>query len=211
MNNLKTKIIATIGPASLNPQVFQDLITEGVDYIRINTAYGDEQQHDLILNNLKSSQTQKKVQAILDIKDLSKLNYALKHDIQTIALSFVESPSQIKEVRKQIPDAFVISKIESGVGVKNFKAILDASDGIMVARGDLGKSVSLEKVPPLQKEFTHETLEKGKFLITATEMLLSMEITLNPPGLKFQMWLMLFLIIPRQWCYPRKRLLENIQ
>jgi len=174
MNNPKTKIIATIGPASLNPQVFQDLITEGVDYIRINTAYGDEQQHDLILNNLKSSQTQKKVQAILDIKDLSKLNYALKHDIQTIALSFVESPSQIKEVRKQIPDAFVISKIESGVGVKNFKAILDASDGIMVARGDLGKSVSLEKVPPLQKEFTNETLEKGKFLITATEMLLSM-------------------------------------
>jgi len=174
MNNPKTKIIATIGPASLDPQVFQDLITEGIDYIRINTAYGDEQQYDLILNNLKSSQTQKKVQVILDIKDLSKLSYALKHDIQTIALSFVESPSQIEEVRKQIPNAFVISKIESEAGVKDFDAILDTSDGIMVARGDLGKSVSLEKVPPLQKEFTHKTLKAGKFLITATEMLLSM-------------------------------------
>jgi len=174
MNNLKTKIIATIGPASLNPQVFQDLITEGIDYIRINTAYGNERQHDSILNNLKSSQTQRKVQAILDVKDLSKLDYALKHNIKTIALSFVEDPSQIVEVRKQIPDVFVISKIESETGVKNFKTILDASDGIMVARGDLGKSVSLEKVPPLQKEFTNETLKKGKFLITATEMLLSM-------------------------------------
>jgi len=174
MNNLKTKIIATIGPASLDAKIFQDLITEGIDYIRINTAYGDERQYDSILNNLKSSQTQRKVQAILDIKDLSKLGYALKYDIKTIALSFIETPSQIEEVRKQIPDAFIISKIESRIGVKNFNAILDASDGIMVARGDLGKSVSLEKVPPLQKEFTHETLEKGKFLITATEMLLSM-------------------------------------
>jgi len=174
MNNLKTKIIATIGPASLDFQVFQDLITEGIDYIRINTAYDDERQYDSILNNLKSSQTQKKVQVILDIKDLSKLDYALKHNIKIIALSFVETPGQIEEVKRQIPDTFVISKIESETGVKNFKTILDASDGIMVARGDLGKSVSLEKVPPLQKEFTHETLEKGKFLITATEMLLSM-------------------------------------
>ena len=49
MNNPKTKIIATIGPASLDPQVFQDLITEGIDYIRINTAYGDERQYDLSL------------------------------------------------------------------------------------------------------------------------------------------------------------------
>jgi len=72
MNNLKTKIIVTIGPASLNPQVFQDLITEGIDYIRINTAYGDERQYDLILANLKGVQTQGKVQAILDVKDLSR-------------------------------------------------------------------------------------------------------------------------------------------
>jgi len=174
MNSLITKIIATIGPASLEPQVFQELVDAGIDYVRINTRYGNEQQYDLILNNLKQAKTSKEIKAILDIKDLNKLDYASKHNIKIIALSFVENPYQIEEIKKVIDKAFVISKIESEKGVENFDSILEVSDGIMVARGDLGKSVSLEKVPPLQKEFTQKTLQKGKFLVTATEMLLSM-------------------------------------
>lgn len=174
MNSLITKIIATIGSASLEPQVFQELIDAGIDYVRINTRYGNEQQYDLILNNLKRAKTSKDISVILDIKDLSKLGYALKHNIKIVALSFAENPCQIEEVKKVIDKVFVISKIESEKGVESFNAILEISDGIMVARGDLGKSVSLEKVPPLQKEFTQKTLQKGKFLVTATEMLLSM-------------------------------------
>ena len=81
MNSLITKIIATIGPASLEPQVFHELVDAGIDYIRINTRYGNEQQYDLMLNNLKQVKTSKEIKVILDIKDLSKLDYALKYNI----------------------------------------------------------------------------------------------------------------------------------
>ncbi|HSX39565.1 MAG TPA: pyruvate kinase [Candidatus Saccharimonadales bacterium] len=174
MEEVKTKIISTIGPATLDYSVFQNLVNAGIDYIRINTSYGDKAQYDLILNNLKKSQKYKNIEVMLDIKKLEVLQYAKTNNIKTIAISFTEHPSQIEDVRKIIDNAFIISKIETEIGVQNFDAILDASDGIMVARGDLGVAVSLEKVPPLQNDFTIKTLEKGKFLITATEMLLSM-------------------------------------
>lgn len=174
MEFLKTKIIATIGPATLDFDIFKQLVDSGIDYIRINTFYGDESQYDLILGNLKKADPENRIQIILDIKNFDKLDYAQKHDIKYIALSFAESREQVDEVRKRLPGAFVISKIESVRGVENFDAVLEASDGIMIARGDLGVAESLEKVPPLQKEFTHKTLKKGKFLVTATEMLLSM-------------------------------------
>ena len=174
MNNLKTKIIATVGPSCLDFNIFQNIVFQGIDYIRINSAYGDENQYNYILNNLNKVKKEKEIGTIWDIKEMGKLEYAITNNINIIALSFVENVNQIAEIRKRIPNAFVISKIESKNGVINFDNILKVSDGIMVARGDLGKSVSLEKVPPLQKEFTQKTICKKKFLITATEMLLSM-------------------------------------
>jgi pyruvate kinase len=173
MDTLKTKIITTIGPATLSPQIFQQLVDNSIDYIRINTSYGDTAQYDQMLDNLKNCGDHH-VQIIYDLKQIEKLDYALEHDINHIAVSFVESADSINKVRELIPNAFIIAKIESKQGVRNFDKILSISDGIMVARGDLGKAVSLEKVPPLQKEFTRTTLKKGKFLVTATEMLLSM-------------------------------------
>jgi len=68
----------------------------------------------------------------------------------------------------------LISKIETLKGIDNFEQILDVSDGIMVARGDLGKAFPLETIPIHQKELTLATLVRNKFLIIATEMLLSM-------------------------------------
>lgn len=172
--NLKTKIIATIGPASLDFDIFQKMVNEGIDFVRINTSYGNIEQYDMVLDNLEKAVKKVSIKPILDIKDNNILSYAGERDIDRIALSFAEEVDQIKKVRKLIPHAFVISKIESLRGVENFDAILDYSDGIMVARGDLGEAVSLEKVPPLQREFTIKTLKKNKFLVTATEMLLSM-------------------------------------
>lgn len=174
MIKIKTKIIATIGPATLDFKIFKKMINEGVDFIRINTSYGNKKQYDLILNNLKKIRSNKKIEVILDIKNLKILNYAQERKIRHIAISFTENLKQIKDVRKALPGCFVISKIETRAGVRNFNKILDASDGIMIARGDLGHAVSLEKVPPLQKDFTYKSLAKGKFVITATEMLLSM-------------------------------------
>jgi pyruvate kinase len=172
--DIQTKIIATIGPATLEPAIFQKLVQEGIDYARINTAYGDANQYDKILSNVIEASKTKPVQIMLDIKSNDILEYAKSNNITCIALSFAETVEQIKNVRAIIPNAFVISKIESLGGVKNFDQILDFSDGIMVARGDLGEAVSLEKVPPLQREFTFKTLTKEKFLVAATEMLLSM-------------------------------------
>lgn len=170
---LKTKIIATIGPATIDFPTFNALINAGVDFIRINTSYGDAAQYNQIVENVKKLE-EKKPKIILDIKHPSALEYCVKHKIDHIALSFAETSEQIKEVREKIPNAFIISKIESEKGVAYFDEILKASDGIMVARGDLSTAVFIEKVPPLQKEFTRKTLKQGKFLVTATEMLLSM-------------------------------------
>lgn len=174
MEEIKTKIIATIGPATLDETIFTNLIKAGVDYIRINTSYGDSSQYDQILSNLEKVGPQHKVKVILDIKDLTFLDYAKKNNIHVIALSFAENTQNIDTIRSTISNSHVISKIESKEGVDNFDTILHASDGIMVARGDLAKAETLEKVPPLQKDLTYKTLAEGKFLITATEMLLSM-------------------------------------
>ena len=173
-NKRKTKIIATIGPSTLNFKVFQAMVNEGIDFVRINSSYGDDKQYDRILQNLKKAKSRKKIHVILDIKKLDALEYARKNKIKYIALSFAEHPDQIEEVRHALPNCFVISKIETRTGVKNFDKILDASDGIMIARGDLGNAVSLAEVPPLQKAFTKKSLLKQKFVVTATEMMLSM-------------------------------------
>lgn len=173
MDKLKTKIIATIGPATLSPRIFQQLVDVGIDYIRINTAYGDFAQYEQILDNLKNC-GDPHIQIIYDLKQTEKLDYAIQHNIKHIAVSFVEDAENIQNIRKLAPKTFLIAKIESEDGVNNFDSILSVSDGIMVARGDLGKALSLEKIPPLQKEFTHKTLKAEKFLVTATEMLLSM-------------------------------------
>ncbi len=177
---IKTKIIATIGPASLQLGVFRAMAREGIDFIRINTAYGDSRQYDRILRNLKQVQTRNKIRVMLDIKELDTLTYARNHKIKYIALSFTERPDQIAAVRHALPGCFVIAKIETSAGVRNFDAILDAADGIMIARGDLGNAVTLPEVPALQKEFTKKSLIKQKLVITATEMLLSMTARKQP-------------------------------
>lgn len=174
MGKLQTQIIATIGPATLDPVIFNDLYTTGIDYIRINTSYGNTEQYDMILANHKAIDQNATVKVLFDIKSVNILPYALKNNITTIAVSFAENASQISDVRNRIPKAFVIAKIETRAGVLAFDELLEASDGIMIARGDLGEAVTLEKVPPLQKEFTRKTIAQRKYLITATEMLLSM-------------------------------------
>lgn len=170
----KTKIIATIGPATLETSVFEKLIAEGVDFIRINSAYGDYQQYDQILNNLRNCSEAHSIKVIYDIKELSKLDYFLKNKFDMIAVSFVNSPEQIIKVKEKTNQAFVIAKIETVEGVGNIDSILTATDGLMIARGDLSEAETIEKIPVLQKDLTRKALASGKFLITATEMLLSM-------------------------------------
>jgi pyruvate kinase len=110
--------------------------------------------------------------------------FAIKQQPDYLALSFVTSVQDIVDVRKILrendADIPIIAKIERGEAVTNFKGILAASDGIMVARGDLGIEVPLEKVPLLQKEFILKCNRAGKPVITATEMLESMIDSIRP-------------------------------
>ncbi len=178
MKKRKTKIISTVGPASLNQKTFKAIIHEGTDFIRINTAYSNEKQHSFIFESLKKIKNAKRIKIIFDIRSPEKVEKIIKYKPELIALSFAESVNQFKKIKKYLPQTKIIAKIESEKGVKNFNKILGISWGAMIARGDLGIAVSLEKVPCLQKRFSKKTLKEGKFLIVATEMLLSM--TKNP-------------------------------
>ena len=112
-------------------------------------------------------------------QDRKDIEFACKNDGDFLALSFVESRENIKEVRALLKlynreDMKIISKVESEMGVTNLEEIIDESDGIMVARGDLGVEVPLKKLPMIQKDMIRMCREKEKFVIVATEMLASM-------------------------------------
>lgn len=111
----------------------------------------------------------------VDERDIA---FAATHACDYLALSFVTAKEDVIAARKIIEDAggdaLIISKIESQKGIENIDDIIDVSDGIMVARGDLGVEVAMEKLPMLQKAIIRKCREKGKFAIVATEMLASM-------------------------------------
>ncbi len=112
-------------------------------------------------------------------KDRSDILFGIEHGIDLIAASFVCRAGDVLTIRKLCADnggsgIRIFSKIENRMGVNNFDQILKVSDGIMVARGDLGVEVDMEEVPVLQKEFIHKCNLAAKPVITATQMLDSM-------------------------------------
>jgi pyruvate kinase len=113
-----------------------------------------------------------------------KILFAIAQKPDYLALSFVTSSQNITDVRlilqENSADTPIISKIERGEAVKNFDSILATSDGVMVARGDLGVEIPLEKVPLVQKEIIKKCNRAGKPVITATEMLESMVKSARP-------------------------------
>lgn len=120
----------------------------------------------------------------LDFKYISEqdekdLIFGVKENVDFIAASFVRSKEDVIAVRNLLDyygghDIKIISKIENIEGVENFDEILRYSDGIMVARGDMGVEIEYEKLPGLQKSFIHKCYRAGKMVITATQMLESM-------------------------------------
>lgn len=112
-------------------------------------------------------------------EDRDDLIFAAENKIDFVAASFVRSAQDIHEIRRilsahnaKIP---IIAKIENRFGVEHLSEILDAADGAMVARGDLGVELPMAEVPAIQKRIIHETVMRGKPVITATQMLTSME------------------------------------
>ncbi len=115
-------------------------------------------------------------------QDAKDIIFGCKQDMDFVAASFIQRPEDVLAIRKLIEDnggrMEIIPKIENLEGVKNFDAILAVSDGIMVARGDLGVEVPAEDVPLIQKDIIRKCNKAGKPVIVATQMLESM--TNNP-------------------------------
>lgn len=112
-------------------------------------------------------------------KDILDIKFGIENDIDFIAASFIRKASDVIEIRKILElnggeQIKIIAKIENREGVKNIDEILSVSDGIMVARGDLGVEIPVEEVPIVQKTIIKKCYISGKPVITATQMLDSM-------------------------------------
>ena len=282
-SHAKTKILATLGPQSSSVEIIKQLITAGVDAVRLNMSHGDYDFYSSLFENIHTARTEsnsslailadlqgpkirigelkekqieifsgnkieitneevigddklistsykvlaedaevgdlilindglirlkiisKKINSViceivnggilsarkglnlpgmklstpsLTEKDFANLEYLSTKPVDYIALSFVRKAEDILLLKewlnkkgKVIP---IIAKIEKKEAIDSFESILQASDGIMVARGDLGVELSLAKVPVIQKEIIKRCNETGKLVITATQMLESM-------------------------------------
>ena len=111
-------------------------------------------------------------------KDLADLDFIINNNLDWVALSFVRTPADIRELKKIIKSRNskikTISKIEMPEAVKNLRDIIIESDGIMVARGDLGVELPVEQVPLIQKDIIRKCMHRAKPVIVATQMMESM-------------------------------------
>ena len=157
-----------------------EVIEKGTDYIVLKALNDGE---------IKSHKTINVPSVNLDLpfiseQDYKDIRFAAQHSCDYLALSFVNSREDVRKARAIIEesggDARIISKIESQMGIDNIDSIIAESDGIMVARGDLGVEVPMEELPMLQKEIIRKCRENGKFAIVATEMLASMYTSPRP-------------------------------
>lgn len=112
-------------------------------------------------------------------KDIADVHFAVAHDLDYLALSFVRRAKDIEQLRSMIPQGLlIVAKIEKDVALSNIESIIQASDGVMVARGDLGVELPFEEVPGAQKRIISLANVLGRPVITATQMLESM--VMNP-------------------------------
>jgi pyruvate kinase len=192
------KIVCTLGPASSSPEVIEMMLKAGMDVARFNLAHGTLKEHSRLIAEVRllSQRLKLPVGILLDLPGLKvghgdikavfgyHLDFAFKEDVDFIALSFISSVRQVQEVkqllRKMKADIPVIVKIEEARALEESEVILEAGEGIMVARGDLALDISIEKVPMAQKRLISEANRQGKPVITATQMLESMVRSATP-------------------------------
>ena len=156
---------------------FIELVVDSVDGNLVNTivTVGGELSNNKSINIPGVSLN---IKYLSDI-DKSDIAFGVSQGVDCYSISFVNSASDVEDVRNYLElcgedDAFIISKIESAKGVENMNEIIAVSDGVMVARGDMGVEVPFEKLPYIQKQIIYEANRLGKLSITATQMLESM-------------------------------------
>lgn len=116
--------------------------------------------------------------AALTDKDKGDLAFGIKNNVDYVAFSFIRTAEDVRELRVLLDEAgskaLIIPKIETAESIENLDEIIEAADGLMVARGDLAAEVGFAKVPLLQKEMVRKCNEKEKYVIVATQMLETM-------------------------------------
>lgn len=246
----RTRIVATLGPASRSEETIAELIASGVNLFRLNFSHGTRAEHGETIRRIRKVAGNHPTAVLQDLggpklrlsrpvagepgdivelslpdsvkegdpvlladglmqlevvdagrsrvlvggkipagkginlpssrldvpslteKDREDLAFGVAQNVDFVALSFVRTASDLDEVKKSgIP---VIAKIEKARAVEEIEDILAAADGIMVARGDLGVEIPIERVPLVQKRLIHLANREGKPVITATQMLRSM-------------------------------------
>jgi len=108
-------------------------------------------------------------------KDKKDIEFGIKHRVDYIALSFVRDENDIRQaaelIKPRLPDCRLVAKIENRQAIENIDGIIEAADGIMIARGDMGVAIPIYEVPIIQKRIIKKSNAAGKFVITATQML----------------------------------------
>ncbi|HEX2292579.1 MAG TPA: pyruvate kinase [Gaiellaceae bacterium] len=160
------------------------LIDDGLVRLRVEAVTPGRATCEVVVGGTVSSHKGVNVPGVpvpipaLTRKDTDDLEFALELGVDFVALSFVRSSADVRDlkglIRQADAQAHVIAKIEKAEAIDALSAILEEADAIMVARGDLGVEIGVEVVPLLQKRIILESLDRGKPVITATQMLESM-------------------------------------
>lgn len=201
--NSKAQIVATIGPATKDKEILKEMILHGMDVARLNFSWGTYEEHSNYIKNIKEvamecgknipiiqdlsgpriqetngHEFNNEVSKILTEKDLNDLKFGIESGVDYVAMSFVGSASDVillKDAMNTIGKALpIISKIERKIALKNLDEIIAVSDGVMIARGDLGHEVPIEEIPFIEKDIISKCKIAKKPVIVATEMMLSM-------------------------------------
>jgi len=154
--------------------ILEVIETNGLDEVKLKVLYGG----NLSSNKGVNLPDTKTTFPSLTEKDLHDLDYILTQPVNWIALSFVRSHKDVQLLRKKIDKAGhfakIIAKIEKPEAVKNIDKIIKHSNGIMVARGDLGVEMPMEKLPSIQKDIIRKCIQRARTVIVATQMMESM-------------------------------------
>jgi pyruvate kinase len=154
--------------------VFEVLETNETDTVKLKVVFGG-----LLKSNKGVNLPNTKVSLpCLTKKDLQDLDFILTQPVNWIALSFVRSPKDLKDLQKRIEaknhPAKIIAKIEKPEAVKNIDGIIKNTNAVMIARGDLGIEMPMEQLPVIQKEIVRKCMQRARPVIVATQMMESM-------------------------------------
>lgn len=206
--NKKIRIIATLGPATSTESVLSALMDAGADIVRLNFSWGTRESMQSLIDTVRQIEHERGVpvpilqdlsgprvqndsghthdpgSAVITDKDKNDQLFGLDNGVEYVALSFVSDAGDIHDLRQLMVDhgqvTPIIAKIERREALENFDEIADAADGIMIARGDLGNVVPIEELPSIEKKIISICREKEKFVIVATQMMVSMVDSATP-------------------------------